>query len=149
MLARVRAWIDHYLGAQARERAGDFAWHLWQRFRDDKCFEAAGALSYTTLFALVPLTTAVFGVIAAFPVFKDWTDRLQYRRFESLLTGADAFRHSPEYLRLVREIDTLNILRATLLAMRRAVEALPLQPVEALVDGNQCPTLACPVHAIV
>lgn len=49
----------------------------------------------------------------------------------------------------VREIDTLNILRATLLAMRRAVEALPLQPVEALVDGNQCPTLACPVHAIV
>jgi len=49
----------------------------------------------------------------------------------------------------VHEIDTLNILRATLLAMRRAVEALSVLPVEALVDGNQCPTLACPVHAIV
>lgn len=49
----------------------------------------------------------------------------------------------------VQEIDTLNILRATLLAMRRAVEALSVLPVEALVDGNQCPTLACPVHAIV
>jgi len=49
----------------------------------------------------------------------------------------------------VHEIDTLNILRATLLAMRRAVEALPVVPVEALVDGNQCPTLACPVYAIV
>lgn len=49
----------------------------------------------------------------------------------------------------VQEIDRLNILRATLLAMRRAVEALPVAPAEALVDGNQCPTLACPVHAIV
>jgi len=49
----------------------------------------------------------------------------------------------------VDEIDTLNILQATLLAMRRAVEALAVVPVEALVDGNQCPRLACPVHAIV
>jgi ribonuclease HII len=49
----------------------------------------------------------------------------------------------------VGEIDTLNILRATLLAMRRAVEALSVLPIEALVDGNQCPTLSCPVYAIV
>ncbi|MCC6194424.1 MAG: ribonuclease HII [Burkholderiales bacterium] len=49
----------------------------------------------------------------------------------------------------VHEIDTLNILRATLLAMRRAVDALSVAPVEAIVDGNQCPTLACPVYAIV
>jgi ribonuclease HII len=49
----------------------------------------------------------------------------------------------------VAEIDTLNILQATLLAMRRAVEALQMVPTEALVDGNQCPRLACPVHAIV
>ncbi|HTP98585.1 MAG TPA: ribonuclease HII [Casimicrobiaceae bacterium] len=49
----------------------------------------------------------------------------------------------------VAEIDALNILRATLLAMRRAVEALPVPPSEAIVDGNQCPTLACPVYAIV
>jgi ribonuclease HII len=49
----------------------------------------------------------------------------------------------------VAEIDALNILRATLLAMRRAVEALAIPPLEAIVDGNQCPTLACPVYAIV
>ena len=47
------------------------------------------------------------------------------------------------------EIDALNILQATLLAMRRAVEGLTLIPMEAIVDGNQCPRLACPVHAIV
>ena len=49
----------------------------------------------------------------------------------------------------VEEIDTLNILQATLLAMRRAVEGLSVAPTEALVDGNQCPQLACTVHAIV
>jgi ribonuclease HII len=49
----------------------------------------------------------------------------------------------------VGEIDTLNILRATLLAMRRAVEALTIIPIEALVDGDHCPQLACPTYAIV
>jgi ribonuclease HII len=49
----------------------------------------------------------------------------------------------------VAEIDALNILQATLLAMRRAVEALAVYPLEAIVDGSQCPRLACPVHAIV
>jgi ribonuclease HII len=49
----------------------------------------------------------------------------------------------------VGEIDALNILRATLLAMRRAVEALTVQPIEALVDGDHCPELACPAYAII
>jgi ribonuclease HII len=49
----------------------------------------------------------------------------------------------------VEEIDALNILQASLLAMRRAVEGLPFVPDEALVDGSHCPTLACRVRAIV
>ena len=49
----------------------------------------------------------------------------------------------------VTEIDSINILHATMLAMRRAVEALPVLPEEALVDGNRCPDLACRVRAIV
>jgi ribonuclease HII len=49
----------------------------------------------------------------------------------------------------VGEIDAMNILRATLLAMRRAVEALAIQPIEALVDGDHCPQLVCPVYAII
>ena len=52
-----------------RERLKAFAKFLWYRFRDDKCFETAGALSYTTLFAVVPLLTAVVAILAAFPVF--------------------------------------------------------------------------------
>lgn len=49
----------------------------------------------------------------------------------------------------VEEIDTLNILRASLLAMRRAVVALSVQPDEALVDGNQAPTLAMTCRTVV
>ncbi len=49
----------------------------------------------------------------------------------------------------VEEIDTLNILQATLLAMRRAVEQLALAPAEVLIDGTHCPPLACPARAVV
>lgn len=49
----------------------------------------------------------------------------------------------------VDEIDTLNILQATLLAMRRAVLALPIQPQQVLVDGLYCPQTGIPSEAIV
>lgn len=49
----------------------------------------------------------------------------------------------------VEEIDVLNILEATMLAMRRAVEALETRPFHALVDGNRLPDLACPAQAII
>jgi ribonuclease HII len=49
----------------------------------------------------------------------------------------------------VEEIDRLNILQATLLAMRRAVEALRLPPHRVLVDGNRVPVLKVPVAAVV
>ncbi len=49
----------------------------------------------------------------------------------------------------VKEIDSLNILQASLLAMRRAVLALTPAPDMALVDGNQAPILACPLRTIV
>ena len=47
------------------------------------------------------------------------------------------------------EIDTLNILQATMLAMRRAVELLATAPTIALIDGNRCPQLAMRAHAVV
>ena len=49
----------------------------------------------------------------------------------------------------VEEIDQLNILQATMLAMRRAVQGLRLKPVMVLVDGNRIPTLDIPAEAIV
>jgi len=49
----------------------------------------------------------------------------------------------------VEEIDTINILQASMLAMQRAVAALSVKPVEALIDGNRCPELACRAEAVV
>ncbi len=49
----------------------------------------------------------------------------------------------------VEEIDTLNILQATMLAMRRAVEGLRLKPNKVLVDGNRLPVLDVLAEAIV
>ena len=48
----------------------------------------------------------------------------------------------------VEEIDKINILQATLVAMQRAVEALNIQPRHALIDGNRCPALLCTAEAI-
>ena len=52
-----------------RDRLHSFRRFLWQRFIDDKCFETAGALSYTTLVSLVPLIVASLAIFAAFPAF--------------------------------------------------------------------------------
>jgi len=49
----------------------------------------------------------------------------------------------------VAEIDRLNILQATMVAMTRAVTALGVAPQEAWVDGNRCPKLPCASRAIV
>ena len=49
----------------------------------------------------------------------------------------------------VAEIDRLNILGATMVAMRRALDALPAPPDMALVDGNRLPDLPCPAEAVV
>ena len=49
----------------------------------------------------------------------------------------------------VEEIDSLNILQASLLAMRRAVESLNLAPDEVLLDGAHCPVLSVPARAVI
>ena len=49
----------------------------------------------------------------------------------------------------VEEIDRLNILQASLLAMQRAVAGLATPPSQALIDGNRCPKLSCPAKAVI
>lgn len=71
-VSQLRAWIVRI----DRERVQSFAQYLWARFLDDRCFETAGALAYTTLFALVPLSMVVFGILSAFPVFDTWSNQL-------------------------------------------------------------------------
>lgn len=49
----------------------------------------------------------------------------------------------------VEEIDRINILQATMLAMQRTIAGLGVRPVSALVDGNRCPKLDIPAEAII
>ena len=49
----------------------------------------------------------------------------------------------------IEEIDQINILQASLLAMRRAVLGLSPMAEFALIDGNRCPVLPCPAQAII
>ena len=69
-------------------RAKTFFRFLGARFLDDRLFQAAGALSYTSVFALVPLSMVVFGVLSAFPVFGLWSDRLSDYVFANFVPSA-------------------------------------------------------------
>ncbi|HQX93647.1 YihY family inner membrane protein [Thermomonas sp.] len=71
-----------------RARAGTFFRFTWKRFLGDRLFEAAGALSFTTVFALVPLTMVVFGVLSAFPVFDEWSASLKAYIFANFVPRA-------------------------------------------------------------
>jgi len=84
-----RRW-RHWLPARDPDRWRAFGSYLWQRFRADNCFQYAGALSYTTVFALVPLTVTVFGVLSAFPVFDQWAERLRSYVFAHFVPAAGA-----------------------------------------------------------
>lgn len=65
-----------------------FGAHLWRHFREDRSFEAAAALSYTSLLALVPLMAVMLGVISAFPVFDRWANELESYVFANFVPAA-------------------------------------------------------------
>lgn len=71
-----------------RARRHSFLSFLWRRFLDDRLFEAAGALSYTTVFAVVPLSMVVFGVLSAFPVYSQLSNRLSDYIFSNFVPSS-------------------------------------------------------------
>jgi membrane protein len=71
-----------------RARAGTFFRFLWRRFLDDRLFQAAGALAFTTAFAIVPLSMVVFGVLSAFPVYEQWSKQLSAYIFSNFVPSS-------------------------------------------------------------
>ena len=71
-----------------RDRTHSFSRFVWQRFVDDKCFETAGALSYTTLVSLVPLIVASLAIFAAFPAFAEARNTLVGFVFNNFVPAA-------------------------------------------------------------
>jgi len=62
--------------------------HVWKHFREDRCLEEAASLSYTSLLAMVPLLAVIFGVVAAFPVFSQVSEKLQSFIFSNFIPAA-------------------------------------------------------------
>jgi membrane protein len=81
---RIRRWIARI----DRERATDFSRFLLRRFLDDSCFEVAGSLAYTTMFALVPFSAVVFVVLSAFPEFRDWSEAVTSYLFANFVPAS-------------------------------------------------------------
>jgi ribonuclease HII len=77
---------------------------------------------------------------------KKLTEKKREKLFEEIRTKALAWSVARAR---VREIDEINILQASLLAMQRAVEGLNAAPVLVLVDGNHCPYFPCEARAII
>lgn len=71
-----------------RARAVAFFRFLARRSFDDNLFQAAGALAFTTVFAIAPLSMVVFGVLGAFPVFKALSAQLSYYIFSNFVPSA-------------------------------------------------------------
>lgn len=77
---------------------------------------------------------------------KKLTEKKREALFTQIIDKALAYgiaRATPE------EIDSINILQATLLAMQRAVQLLAYRPSEIIVDGNRCPLVSMPARAII
>ncbi len=84
----------------------------------------------------------IFGLADSKKLTATRRDALEPQIMEHAIAWAVAFA-------TVEEIDRINILQASLLAMRRAVEDLAVAPGKAQVDGNHCPHLHCPAEAVV
>jgi membrane protein len=80
--------LRHRIPDRVRESLRSFALFVWRRYVEDRCFETAGVLAYASVFALVPLSVAVFGIFAAFPVFDAMSIRLTEFLFNNFLPSA-------------------------------------------------------------
>jgi membrane protein len=75
-------------GSRQLKRLQSFPRFVWNRFWDDQCFEAAGALAYTTVLALVPLGAVSLSIISAFPQFQAVKEQLLEFLFTQFVPSA-------------------------------------------------------------
>ncbi len=109
-----------------RERVRAFIAFAWQRLREDRLLETAGALSYTTVFALVPLLATTLGIVSMFPAWAHWSDTISAFVFRNLVPATGAAVEK-ELLRFAGNASRMTaasaaILLFTALLMMAAIE---------------------------
>ncbi|MEM9397813.1 MAG: YihY family inner membrane protein [Pseudomonadota bacterium] len=107
---------------QAKERAH----YLLGRYRTDRCRDTAAALTYVSLFALVPLLTVLYTMASAIPAFQGMEANIQNLLFENLVpeTSAGLEEYLNDYSRQARQLTGFGIafLFATAVLMLRNIE---------------------------
>ena len=111
------------------KRARRLAKHVWTHFREDRCFEEAASLGYTSLLSMVPLLAVIFGIVSVFPVFDEWSNKLQAFIFDNFLpdTGQQIVPYINGFLDSVSSLTlpgTLMLIVTALLLMVRIEVAL-------------------------
>lgn len=105
----------------------DFLGYLQRRFDADHCLNAAAALAYTSLLALVPLFTIVFVAITAFPAFEQWRGDIEAFVFSSFVPafGDQVRGYLIEFSDKARGLQTAGmiVLLVTALAMMSTIES--------------------------
>ena len=77
---------------------------------------------------------------------KKLSEKKREKLYDEIIEKALAFEISEAS---VNEIDEINILHASMLAMKRAIEGLNIKPEYVLIDGNRCPDVSLPSEAVV
>lgn len=98
--------------------------HAWEHFKQDRCLEEAASLAYASLLSLVPLLAVIFGIIAAFPIFSEWSHDMQLYLFNNLLpsAGQQMEHYLTSFLDSVSELTlpgTITLIVTALLLMIR------------------------------
>lgn len=69
-------------------RVRRLAAHVWRHFGEDRLFDEAASLSYTSLLSMVPLLAVVFGVASIFPVFQEWSEQMKSFVFNNFVPSS-------------------------------------------------------------
>jgi membrane protein len=88
-----------------------FARFIGRRFNDDQCFEAAGALSFTTVFALVPLLTVALSIFASFQEFQRFSDAVTGFVFKHFVptSGTEVEAYIKEFVTKASQLTAVGI----------------------------------------
>lgn len=112
-------------------RVRHLAAHVWRHFGEDRLFDEAASLSYTSLLSMVPLLAVVFGVASIFPVFQQWSEQLKSFVFSNFVpaSGDQIQTYLAGFLESVGQLTltgTLFLVLTALLLMIRIERALNL-----------------------
>ena len=90
--------------------------HAWKHFKQDRSLEEAASLSYTSLIAMVPLMAVIFGIVAAFPVFREWSEKLKSFIFTNFIPAAGE-QIEPHINSFLQSVSSLTLPGTVLLIM--------------------------------